>query len=86
MTEQAVLLGEYEYYLSRKAELLASFEGKFALIKGKELIGTFETDEAAYWEGRRRFGNVPFLIHPIEQEEEVWWLPVLELGYPDAGL
>src|SRR3970040_771120 len=86
MSEEVALLGEYEYYLSQKQELLASFEGKVVLIKGKEVIGIFDTDEAAYWEGRRRFGNVPFLIHHITQEEEVVWFPVLEIGYPDGSL
>lgn len=86
MTEEIPLTGEYAYYLSRKQELLRSFEGKFALIKERELVGIFDTDEAAYIAGLKRFGNVPFLIVPVEQEEERLWIPVLELGFSDAHL
>jgi len=35
MSEEVALLGEYEYYLSQKQELLASFEGKVVLFRGK---------------------------------------------------
>ncbi len=86
MADEVALLREYEYYLSRKHELLPLFEGKFALIKGTELYGVFETDEEAYYAGLEKFGNVPFLVQPIEVEEEFVWLPLLELGLPDGGL
>lgn len=83
MAEEAELLGEYDYFLSRKPQLLVLFEGRFALIKGRELIGIFETHRAAYLEGLRLLGNVPMLIHPIEREEELVWLPGFQVSFSD---
>ncbi len=85
MAQEAELLGEYNYYLSRKPELLVLFEGRFALIKRRELIGTFDTHRAAYLDGRRRLGNVPMLIHRIEREEEVVWLPGFQVDFSDES-
>lgn len=60
--------------------LLKEHRGKFALIKGSELIGTFDTDENAYIEGVARFGNVPFLIRRIEEKEPTAQFPALSFG------
>lgn len=83
MAQEAELLGEYNYYLSCKPELLLLFEGRFALIKERKLIGIFDTHRAAHLEGRRRLGNVPMLIHRIEREEEVVWLPGFQVSLSD---
>lgn len=80
MSEDKPLEKEYQYYLKIKAELLKQHQGKFALIKGEELIGTYDTAENAYKVGLGRFGNVPFLIIRVQENEEKVWIPALELG------
>lgn len=69
MIENFPLAAEYEYYLSRKPELLQACKGLFALIKGHELAGVFDTEEAAYTEGTQRYGGDPFLIVRVQDGE-----------------
>ena len=71
---------ELEYYESIKETLLKHYKGKFALIKGQELIGTFDTDRQVYTEGVERFGSEEFLARPITEEESVAKYPALTLG------
>jgi hypothetical protein len=49
--------------------LLQTAEGKFALIKGDEIIGVYDADAEAIREGHKRFGNVPFLAKRIVRME-----------------
>jgi len=44
---------EWSYFEKIKGEMLKTQKGKFALIKGEELVGTFTTTEEAYREGVR---------------------------------
>jgi hypothetical protein len=76
---------EYEYYESIKEELLKEHGGKFALIKGKELLGVFDTDYDAYKVGLEKCGDTPFLIVRIQRELEKRWIPALELGLLNAS-
>lgn len=80
-----VLINEYKYYQSIKSRLLKESEGKYALIKGNELLGLFDTDIDAYQVGVSKFGNDPFLIIKVSSEEEKYWMPTLELGLLDVN-
>ncbi len=80
------LAEEREYYLKRKAELLEHYPGKYALIKGQELLAVFDTQDAAYAEGLKRLGNVPMLVVRIQAEEPVAWFPALQLGLIGAHI
>ncbi len=79
-----LLINEYKYYQSVKSKLMEESEGKFALIKGQELFGLFDTDMDAYQVGVSKFGNAPFLIIRVANEEENYWIPTLELGLLNA--
>ena len=85
MGEQ-ILTEEYAYFAEIRAELLKEQEGRYALIKGKKLIGVFDTDTDAYQVGVMQFGNEVFLIVRISQEDENYWIPTLELGLLDADI
>ena len=71
---------EMAAYEAKKAGLLSLCEGKFALFKGDDFAGTFDTSNAAYAEGVKRYGNVPFLIKQIRPVEVVEQFPSLVLG------
>ncbi|MBF0518175.1 MAG: hypothetical protein HQK92_00440 [Nitrospirae bacterium] len=71
---------ELDFYESNLAEFLKHYKGKYALIKNEELINTFTTEEEAYSEGVKEFGNIPFLIKLITETEDVHRLPALTLG------
>lgn len=71
---------ELAYFIKIKQELLKHYEGKFALIVGEQLVGTFDTQEAAYTDGVAKFGNVPMLIKRIERDERIESVPAMSFG------
>ena len=77
---------ELKAYERKKAELLALCEGKFAVFKGTEFVGVFDTPGAAYSAGIQRCGNDSFLIKPVLKEEPVERIPALHLGLIHACL
>lgn len=56
---------ELEVYQAHKEELLANTAGKFVLICGDSIAGTFDTVNDAVAQGYRQFGNTPFLAKQI---------------------
>jgi hypothetical protein len=56
---------EIAFYEEQRAELLARHAGMFVLIKGRELIGVFNTIEQALAEGARRFGLDSYLVRQV---------------------
>lgn len=60
---------ELETFEAHKVELLAKSCGRFALVKGDEVVGTFDTTDDAIQHGYERFGNVPFLVKEIVEIE-----------------
>jgi len=60
-----LLQQELAAYKAHKTDLLATAEGKYALVRGDEISGTFESLDDALAEGYRKFGNVPFLVKQI---------------------
>jgi hypothetical protein len=62
---------EMAYYNQHRQEFLSKYEWKYLLIKGSELLGTFNDAQQAYTEGLRRFGKVPFLVKQVLREEQV---------------
>lgn len=51
-------------------ELLQTDCGRYVLVKGKEVIGTFDTWDAAVKEGYKRFFGQPFLAKKIEENPQ----------------
>ena len=86
MTDQPVLQEELEVFRAEKARLLKDHAGKYALIKGSQLIGTYDTEENALTEGVARFGAGPFLIKIISEEEPKIDFPALTLGLISAQI
>jgi len=63
---------ELETFKHLKDDLLKVHPNKFALIKGDQLIGTYDNPENAYTEGVARFGKDIFLVKRISETEEVY--------------
>ena len=72
ITEPATILSEEREFFDRSlSEWLGKFPGKVALIKGHELIGTFDTENDALAEGGRLYQLQSFLvrrINPVQPE------------------
>ena len=79
-TRESILKDEIEYFNSMLGEWLQHYEGQYALVKNHKLFGTFTTEEEAYKEGIKQFGNQPFLIKKVERVERLEKLPALTLG------
>lgn len=75
---------EITYFESNKEEWLRYYKGQIALIKGDELVGTFTTQQEAFAAGIKRFGNVPFLLQAVLEENEVAQFPALSVGVLSA--
>jgi hypothetical protein len=61
---------EWETYRRELPRLLnEGLEGKFALVKGVEVIGIFATFGEGLQAGRHKYGTQPFLIQPIRERE-----------------
>ena len=68
--ETMALEKELETYRRKLPELTAD-EGKFALIRGEDLVGVFGTYEDALKEGYSRFKLEPFLVQQIQSVETI---------------
>ena len=78
---------EITYFNSMKEELIKNLhEGKFALIKGRELAGTYSSFEQAYEAGVNNFGKQKFFIKQILKEDLPENIPALTHGVIDAHL
>lgn len=77
---------ELKFFEEHRAEWLQYHAGKFALIKDCELVGVFDSDEAAYQAGVERWGNIPFLIKQILPHDRIEQIPALMYGLVNADL
>jgi hypothetical protein len=64
------LENELALYRSKLGELLAH-EGKYVVIKGEEILGTYATFGLALKAGYDRYGPVSFLCKPIHRLEPI---------------
>ena len=60
---------EIDFFERQRLELLARAPGKYALIKGAELIGIFDSEIDAARAGYHQIGNEPFLIKHIVEAD-----------------
>ena|SRR5438132_1613739 len=68
----SLLAAEWETYRSEVGHLLEQgLEGKFVLIKGKQIVGVFDTWDAARQAGLEKYLLQPHMIHPILSQEPV---------------
>lgn len=77
---ESTLREELEFFSEALPQLLESAPSKFALIKGRNLIGTYDTDIDAINEGAKRYGVSGFLVREILPQQEEIKIPALALG------
>ena len=73
---------EISFYDSKKDELIRDHINRHLLIKGSELIGSFETRDQAIAEGYRRYGPGPFLVRLTGEDTPVGYVPTIASGIP----
>jgi hypothetical protein len=67
MTE--LLATELKTYTEKLETLLSTHEGKFVIIRGDQVLGTFFSQLDAIAGGYRELGNVPFLVKQVVKVE-----------------
>jgi len=77
---------EIEFYNENKADWLSKYSERFIIVKGRELVGVFNTSDEALAEGARRFGLDSFLIRRVTEHEERISIPALTLGLINAAV
>jgi hypothetical protein len=80
MAQENTLQKELNFYQKHKQEYLKLYKGQFVLIKGEEFIGVFTTDAEAYKAGLEKFGNQPFLIKQVLEDDSKVSYPALTVG------
>ena len=86
MSEQSPLQTELEYFQKHKQEYLKLYQGQFVLIKGEVLAGTYTTEAEAYKAGLEKFGNTPFFIKQVLDNDESISYPALTAGVLNVRL
>lgn len=66
---QTVLEQELKAYNEHHDELVGKAEGKFVLIRGTQILGTFDSKMDAIRQGYQQLGNVPFLVKHVLRVE-----------------
>ena len=61
---------EYEYFQKNKVELLEQYRDKFIVIKGDQVIGSYETEKDAYDQTMKDHEAGSFLIQQCVENEE----------------
>jgi hypothetical protein len=56
---------ELETFERNRSALLGTAKGKFALVKGAQVVDTFESQQDAIKRGYDLYGNVPFLVKQV---------------------
>lgn len=77
---------EVQYFEKHRAQYLREHRGKYALVKGEECHGFFDSAEAAYERGVKLFGLEAFLIKEVLDEDTIHEAPALYLGLLNAPL
>ena len=71
---------EIETYNENKKELLKNYPGKFIVIKGKEILTSYSTQEEAYRAGLLKFGENAFFIKEVTIEDKQIAIPAYTMG------
>lgn len=61
---------EYEVFRQKLSELLRTLKGKYVLIHGDDLDGSWDNEDAAYTAGCQKYGIDPFLVMLVVEHEE----------------
>jgi hypothetical protein len=63
---------EFKYYLENQEELLKEYNGKYLVIIGEEIVGSYDSDEEAYFESIDKYKEGSFLIQLCESGDSAY--------------
>ena len=76
----SVLAAELQTFDRQRASLLKTYPQKYALIKGRNIVGVFESDREALDTGYAKFGSEPFLVKQIRAIDDPVRLMVMGMS------
>jgi len=65
-----MLKEEFDFYIKNQSEFVEKYKGKFIVIKGKEVIGVYDTEIIAYAETIKNEELGTFLIQECQPGNE----------------
>ena len=71
---------EIRFFEAHRKEWLKHYRDKWVLVKGTDLVGVFDSYEAAYEQGVAKYGTEPFLVKQVLENDAVEQMPALMLG------
>lgn len=77
-----ILQQEIDFFEKQRLDLFARAPGKYALVKGSELLGIFDSELEAVRAGYRQLGNEAFLVKHIVEADVVLTLATLFAPWP----
>lgn len=63
---------EFTYFIEHQSELVKTYNGKYIVIKGQQVIGEYDTVWAAYIESQKEHPLGTFLIQKCEPGPEAY--------------
>lgn len=64
------LKSEFEYYLANQPDFVAKYPGKFIVIKNQQVLGVFDTEDAAVQETVKRHELGTFLVQQCQPGDQ----------------
>ncbi|HKC14632.1 MAG TPA: hypothetical protein VKC89_01550 [Patescibacteria group bacterium] len=61
---------EYQYYKKNEKAFLEKYKGKVLVIKGEEIVGTYNDESTAYTESTSKYELGTFLIQKCVPEKD----------------
>lgn len=59
---------EFQYFLEHQQELASKYNGKYIVIVGDNVVGTYDTNEDAYEDSLKRYNLGEFLIQECSSD------------------
>lgn len=72
--ETSPLAQELKTYLAHQAEWLIAAPGKYALIKGEEVVGLYDGQDEAFTVGYGRFRWEAFMVQRIQESFDTYYI------------
>ena len=67
-----LLAKEFQFYLDNQEELLQQYDGRVIVIKGRQVIGDYDSDATAISETRKTHQMGTFLVQRVTAGQEAY--------------
>ena len=58
---------EFQYYTNNRKKLVAKYDGKYLVIKGEEVVGSYDSEDEASFVTQKEHKTSTFLIQYCEK-------------------